>query len=166
MESRNERILTFPQLLIVQSLFSRERESNRWGVYIGLDTEGGAMRTPPTIERQYETYIDHISNRKRNPVTKTTLKCYRCYWRKWIRPVIGKMEISEVRNGQMKKLVEGLIEAGLGPSAIAGVTHVVKAIVSSAIDEEGNEIYPIRWNSEFINAPPVEKKVKKQPVIY
>ena len=66
------------------------------------------MRTPPTIERQYEIYIDHISNRKRNPVTKVTLAVYRCYFRKWIRPAIGKMEISEVRNAQMKKLVDQL----------------------------------------------------------
>jgi hypothetical protein len=124
------------------------------------------MGTPPTIERQYDIYIHQITNRKRSPVTKVTLAIYRCYFRKWIRPAIGKMNVSEVRNGQMKKLVGRLIDAGMGPSYIAGVTHVVKAIVSSAKDEEGNEIYPIKWNTEFIDAPPLKRKIKKQPEIY
>jgi excisionase family DNA binding protein len=30
----------------------------------------------PTVDRQYDIFIDRISHRRRNPVTKATLYCY------------------------------------------------------------------------------------------
>jgi hypothetical protein len=114
---------------------------------------GSSSPTSTTVERQYDIYIDRISHRRRNPVTKLTLLCYDCFWRTWIYPSIGHMEVSQIRNLEMKKLVAKLMEAGLAPSTIASVTQVVKGIVGSAIDENGDEMYPVKWNTEFINAP-------------
>jgi integrase len=40
---------------------------------------------------------------------------------------------------------------------------VVKMVVASAVDEEGEEIYPQKWNHEFIDLPVVEKSKQNTP---
>jgi hypothetical protein len=119
-------------------------------------------RSTPTLEKQYDVYIKQISTRKRRPATKVTLAQIHCYWRKWIYPAIGQLEVPQVRNKQIKDLVAGLVEAGLPAFAIAVIVRCVKGIVASAIDENGEELCPVRWNTEFIGAPIVETKTKKQ----
>ena len=131
----------------------------------------GVRPIPPrSIEEQYDVYVDQISTRKFSPATKSTLARFHWYWRKWIHPAIGQLDVSQVRNKQMKDLVARLVEAGLAASTIAAIIHCVKGIVASAIDENGDEIYPVKWNAEFIDAPlvekPVEKKQKRVPEIY
>jgi integrase len=118
-----------------------------------------------TIETQYEIYLKQITSRKRNPVKGATLAAYRSYYRNWIHPNIGKLEVSAVENGTMKRLVATLAEAGLSPSTIGGVTNCVKSIVSSAVDDNGNELFPRRWNSDFIDAPIIDPKAQNAPVI-
>jgi integrase len=39
------------------------------------------------------------------------------------------------------------------PASIRDYTAVVKAVVASAIDENGEEMFPRKWNEEYIDAP-------------
>ena len=36
-------------------------------------------------------------------------------------------------------------------------------VVASAVDEQGGEIYPRKWNNEFIDLPVVEKDKQNTP---
>jgi len=36
-------------------------------------------------------------------------------------------------------------------------------VVASAVDEQGEEIYPRKWNAEFIDLPVVEKERQNTP---
>ena len=49
----------------------------------------------------------------------------------------------------------------LSPSSIRDYVNITKAVVASAIDENGEEKFPRKWNSEFIDAPLIDKQ--KQP---
>jgi excisionase family DNA binding protein len=114
----------------------------------------GVRPIPPrSIEEQYDVYVDLISTRKRRPVTKKTLGVIHGYWRKWIHPAIGQLDVSQVRNKQVRDLVAHLVEGGGAAYTIGVIVRCVKGIVASAVDENGDEIYPVKWNDEFIDAP-------------
>lgn len=117
------------------------------------------------LQKQSELYWDRITTRRRNPVKGSTLSAYRCYLNKWIVPNMGHLDLSQVENGEMKKFVATLSSAGLSPAMIDGVTFCVKAVVASAVDENGNALYPRTWNAEHIDAPVIDKRTQKAPTI-
>jgi hypothetical protein len=41
--------------------------------------------------------------------------------------------------------------------------QVVKMVVASAVNEQGDEVYPRNWNHEFIDMPVVEKDKQNTP---
>jgi integrase len=54
-------------------------------------------------------------------------------------------------------------EAGLSPKTIDNYAGLVKMVVASVVDAEGEEIYPRKWNHEFIDMPIVEKAKQNTP---
>jgi integrase len=46
----------------------------------------------------------------------------------------------------------------LAASSIRDYANIVKAIIASAIDENGEQIFPRTWNEEFIDAPMVKNQ--------
>ena len=57
------------------------------------------------------------------------------------------------------------VRAGLAPKTIVNVVTVVKLVVASAVDEEGDQIHPRIWNHEFIQLPLVIKEKQNRPTI-
>jgi integrase len=84
---------------------------------------------------------------------------------KWILPNLGKELLSEVRNGALRQFVQILSAAGLAPKTIVNVVTVVKLVVASAVNEEGDQIHPRIWNHEFIQPPLVIKENQNRPTI-
>ena len=68
-------------------------------------------------------------------------------------------------NGALRQFVETLSAAGLAPKTIVNVVGVVKQVVASAVNEEGDQIYPRTWNHEFIQLPLVVKEKQNRPTI-
>jgi integrase len=79
----------------------------------------------------------------------------------WLNPNIGHMPLDNIKNLALKNLGIKMVEGGLGESAIRGYTNVVKMVVASAVNEEGEELYPRKWNHSFIDLPRINKP--KQP---
>src|SRR5207245_7892355 len=73
---------------------------------------------------------------------------------KWIYPFLGNCTLGEVNNRTVKELVEKMAEK-LAASSIRDYVNVVKAVVASAIDANGEQLFPRKWNDEFIDAPQV-----------
>ncbi len=71
---------------------------------------------------------------------------------KWIYPFLGERQLGEVNNRALKELVERMAET-LSASSVRDYANIVKAIVASAIDENGEQLFPRKWNEEFIDAP-------------
>jgi integrase len=67
--------------------------------------------------------------------------------------VLGDTDLSKVGNKALANLISGL---SLAPATIQRVEYVVKAVVKSATNDEGDALYPVRWNSTVIDAPTVE----------
>jgi hypothetical protein len=90
------------------------------------------IATAPTME------LD--SSRKRNPLEQTTIDTRRYALDKWMYPFLGERILPDVNNLAMKDFVEHISK--LSPATIRDYTNIVKAVVASAINEAGEQIFP------------------------
>lgn len=117
-----------------------------------------------TFREQAVIWLNQMKNRKRNPVAPSTVGNWESHLEKWINPNIGDTPLDAVNNLAMKELVAKMVASGeLGPKSIGNYTQVVKMVVASAINEQGEEIHPRKWNHEFIDLPVVKKKEQRRP---
>jgi integrase len=106
-----------------------------------------------TFREQAETWLEQVKNRKRRPVAPSTLATWECCLDRWLNPSIGDIPLDNIKNLALKGLGIKMVEGGLGESAIRSYTNVVKMVVASAVNEEGEELYPRKWNHSFIDLP-------------
>lgn len=107
-----------------------------------------------TFRQQSEWWIRHVQDRKRKPVKPHTT----CSWKshlRWLEPRLGAVPLADVNNLVLQGLVTEMSEAGFSPKTISNYAQVVKMVVASAIGKDGEEIYPRKWNHEFIDLPVV-----------
>jgi integrase len=55
--------------------------------------------------------------------------------------------------------------AGLAAQSIVTHTRVVKMVVASAINPEGEQIYPRKWNHEFVGLPLIDPTKQHRPTV-
>jgi integrase len=80
---------------------------------------------------------------------------------KWLNPNIGELPLASIHNGTVKTLVAKMHAANLSPQTMTTYVNLVKLVVSSAIDDNGEQLFPRKWNNEFIDLPVIENQ--KQP---
>jgi hypothetical protein len=71
------------------------------------------------------------------------------------------MPLDNIKNLALKNLGIKMVDGGLDESAIRGYANVVKMVVALAVNEEGEEVYPRKWNHSFIDLPRISNL--KQP---
>ena len=113
-----------------------------------------------TFAEQAERFLKYSRTRNRNPVSTNTAYTWRTTLDKWLLPNLGEMLLQDVNNRAVKELVEKMVKAKLAAKSIDNYIGLVKLIVASAIDENGEEIYPRKWNHEFIDLPEVKNQHK------
>jgi hypothetical protein len=114
-----------------------------------------------TFRQQAETWLEGMGNRKRKPLAPSTIAGWSCGLDIWINPNIGDLPLASFNNAAMKKLVGKMDEGGLSPKSISNNVQIVKMVVASAVNEQGDELYPRKWNNEFIDMPVVNNQ--RQP---
>jgi integrase len=80
-------------------------------------------------------------------------------------PNIGELPLNEVSNKAAQMLVEKMSEHGLSPKTIVNNVAVVKLVVASAVNENGEQIYPRAWNHDFIGLPVVDPATQKRQTV-
>ena len=73
-----------------------------------------------------------------------------------LNPLIGDMVLPYINNGTLKMLGEKLSDAGLSPTTIRDVAKMMRWVKASAVDGNGDQLYPMKWNYEFADIPAVE----------
>jgi len=68
---------------------------------------------------------------------------------KHVLPALGQHEVENVRNGVVKTFAENL-SAKLGPKTTREVVALVKAILESHVNQDGDPILDLKWNNRFI----------------
>ena len=61
--------------------------------------------------------------------------------------------LQDVNNGTLKTLVTEMVNAGLSAKTVNSYSGLVKLVVASAIDQNGEQLYPRKWNHDFIEMP-------------
>jgi integrase len=97
-------------------------------------------------------------SRKRNPIKPATIQSWQNTTDKWLNPNLGDIPLASINNLSLKGLVAKMHEAELSPKTIANYVGLVKLVVGSAIDKDGEQLFPRKWNHEFIDLPIVEKQ--------
>jgi len=118
-----------------------------------------------TFRQQAEWWMESLSTRRRRPLKPATIYGWQHCLDRWILPNLANKLVSEVGNSALRQFVEILSAAGLAPKTIVNVVTVVKFVVASAVDEEGDQIHPRVWNYEFIQLPLVIKEKQNRPTI-
>lgn len=90
-----------------------------------------------------------------NPVERTTIDTRRYALDKWIYPALGDTHLADLNNRVLEELVEQMT-AKLAAATIRDYSNIVKDVVASAIDDEGEQRFPRKWNEEYIDAPLVQ----------
>jgi integrase len=116
-----------------------------------------------TFEQQSKRWIEHLQKRKRKPVASSTIEDWERTLRNWINPHIGDCAVADVNNAVLKTLVAKMSKGGLSPKTIENYIQVPKMVVASATDDDGNQVYPRKWNHEFIDMPVVEHSEQNRP---
>ena len=147
---------------------SRARKAKEIIAASKVDTEeyfNEVVRQVPgiTFREQAAIWLDQIRNRKRKPLAPSTLATWTYALDKWINANVGDLPLDSVNNAAMKKVVAKMAEGGLSPKSIANYTQIVKMVVASALNEQGEELHPRKWNSEFIDAPVVNVQRQRRP---
>jgi integrase len=114
-----------------------------------------------TFREQSKLFMQQKASSKRKPLKPATL----CTWQncldKWLNPNIGDVPLANINNAAMKQLVAKMDAAGLSAKTIINYSGLVKLIVASAKSEEGELLFPRKWDSEFIDLPIVRNQ--RQP---
>ena len=68
-------------------------------------------------------------------------------------------------NAQAKKLIDAMRTAKRSDKTIVEYVCIMKSIVASAVDSEGEQLFPRQWNHDFMRLPIVEKTKQRRPKI-
>jgi integrase len=113
-----------------------------------------AINLAVTFRLQATRFLEHVKERKRRPIKPATATSWKSHLT-WINPLLGEMTLASVNNLALKELVCKMAEAGFSPKTMHNYLQVAKMVVASAVNEEGDQIYPRKWNHEFIDLPVV-----------
>jgi integrase len=77
--------------------------------------------------------------------------------------LIGKLPLQDVGNKAVSEVVAKLSEQGYSAGSISLNIVIIKRIRKSAVNEDGEQLFPITWNGEMLDAP--ETGDQKRPTV-
>ena len=108
-------------------------------------------------------WIKDCENRKQKPIKASVAHNWKCILRNHLYPRIGELPLKDVGNRTMRSLVEKLAAKKLSPATIRNICVVVKLVVASAVDDDGNALFPMKWNRRFIDMPELDPTKQHKP---
>ena len=119
--------------------------------------------TSITFRVAAKQWIESCESRKLKPIKPSVSHNWRCILKNHLNPYLGELPLADVGNRTMRSLVEKLCRKKLSPASIRNICLVVKLVVASAIDDDGNALFPMKWNRRFIDAPSVDETKQRKP---
>ncbi|HTT20502.1 MAG TPA: site-specific integrase [Candidatus Sulfotelmatobacter sp.] len=113
-----------------------------------------------TFREQSEAWLASLCIRKRRPVKPHTLCSFESALR-YINSKVGGCQLADFKNAQLKQFISEMAAEMKGDrlrfraKSIANYVQVIKAVIASAIDSDGEQLYPRDWNDEFLDAPTI-----------
>jgi integrase len=111
-----------------------------------------------TFQEQASLFLQEAVSRARKPLKPASVHGFESYLRKWVNPQLGVLPLSEVNNKTVKVLVAKMLQAQLSAKSIDNVVGLIKLVVSSDLDENGEPRHIRKWNSAFLDMPVVRNQ--------
>src|ERR1700676_225914 len=110
----------------------------------GADTEQHfkkveAVNLGVTFKQQAQRFMAHVQTRKRRPIKPATQRSWENCIKKWLNPNLGLVPLTDVNNLVLRELVSKMAEK-LSAKSIHNYIQLVKMVVASAVDEQGEEL--------------------------
>jgi integrase len=125
--------------------------------------------TPPAplynFELQAARWLEGLRNRDCDPVAPSTLATFASRVKTILSVVGPQTRLEDFKNAAMAKFVQDAKRFKWAPSTLADHILVIKLIISSATDAEGEELFPRTWKRRVINAPRVERDKQHTPCL-
>ncbi len=122
--------------------------------------EAEAVNLGTTFQQQAERWLKDVQIRKRNPIKPRTADAWNCYL-KFINSHLGEVPLSDVNNKTVKDFIATMASAQkkdkprFSAKSIGNYVQVIKMVVASVMDENGDVLYPRKWNHDFMDLPVV-----------
>ncbi len=137
-----------------------EREGVNSKAYFNTNTAPAT-----TFSAQAAKWIASLSTRRRRPVKPATLRGWQAALDKWLLPNLGEMLLADISNAALRDMVEKMVAGGLVAKTIVNYAQVVKMVLASAVDAEGDQLYPRKWNHDFVGMPIIRKEEQHRPTV-
>lgn len=125
--------------------------------------------TPPTplynFELQAARWLAGLRTRDCDPVAPSTLATFASRVKTILSVVGPQTKLDDFKNARMAQFVRDAKRFEWAPSTLADHILVIKLIISSATDPEGEELFPRTWKRRVINAPRVERDKQHTPCL-
>ena len=126
----------------------------------------------PTFREQAQWWLKEIraghilSKKRRTPMRSATIAGYESAVM-WLNSIIGDKPVAEVKNEAARELVTAMKTAKppLADKTIVTYFQVVKAVVASAVNTEGEQLHSRNWNFHHIGLPIVNEKKQNKPTV-
>ena len=113
-----------------------------------------AVNLSPTFKQQATLWIDDIQRRKRKPVKAGTVVSWKSALQ-FINAQIGDAPLSSVNNKLVRDHIVSTGVESFAPKTLLNYVGVVKMVVASVVDDNGEEVYPVKWKHDFMDLPEV-----------
>ncbi|MGB8801881.1 MAG: site-specific integrase [Candidatus Acidiferrales bacterium] len=124
------------------------------------------IQSTQTFAAAAENWLAECETRE-DPVKPSAIVTWRGILTNHLNPQIGAMPLADVGNGTLKSVVKSLhhthLDQKLKPATVHNIVTVAKLVVASAVDDDGDELFPRTWNSKFIGAPRVVTAKQNRP---
>lgn len=121
-----------------------------------------AANLTTTFRQQSEIWLEEIRKRKRRPIKERTVATWRGHL-KYLNSKIGDTAIADVNNSSVRDFISVMTSETTKDGAprfsaksIENYLQVVKMVVASVKDKKGAEVYPVKWDSEYMDVPVIE----------
>jgi integrase len=123
--------------------------------------------TPPVynFELQAARWLEGLRTRDCDPVAPSTLATFASRVKTILSVVGPQTRLEDFKNAAMAKFVQDAKRFKWAPSTLSDHILVIKLVISSAIDAEGEELFPRTWKRRVINAPKVERTKQHTPTL-
>lgn len=120
-----------------------------------LEKQGAEV--PLTFGEQAAAFLQQ-EKEERNPLRAETLKTYENRLRNDILPHIANRPMELVDNVQVKSLVGEWVKNNVASSTIRLNISIIKKIRKSAVNDRGEQRFPIAWNASYWRLPKLTVK--------
>ena len=150
---------------------ARERKAKEIIAASGADEEetlkeAVASVLGTTFGQQSETWLSIMRKRKAAP---STLYNWKNCLDTWILPtningaLFRDLPLASIKKTVAQELIDQMVAGGLSPKSNQNYFQVVKMVISSCVNEDGEEIYPRNWKKMGLVIPKVTRKKQRRP---